>query len=310
VRGAIEQRLTLVPELGTTWCRIVGDQTDRVPVVVLHGGPGYNSAYLQPFEELADAGRQVISYDQIGAGRSVVAHEHYDRPGTFTIELFRRELAALRSTLDLDRVYLLGQSWGCMLALEHVLNGGTGVCGLVLESGLASMEEWDRETLRLRSKLPAEVLSVLDTEQAAGRMDGAAFKAAYAVWEQTHILRLDPPPAWELDALGMFEDDHRVYDLITGGAEFPTGGAIGEFATWDVRPRLGEIDAPTLLLSGRFDEATPAVVGTLHDGIAGSQWHVLEQSSHSCHSEQSELTVSLVADFLERVDAATIGSNR
>ena len=138
----------------------------------------------------------------------------------------------------------------------------------MLESGLASIEEWNRETLRLRGELPADVLAVLDAEQAAGREDSEAFKAAYAVLERRHVLRMDDPPEWEKQSLGLFERDHRVYDLMTGGAEFPTGGATGEFDTWDVRPRLGEITVSTLLLSGRYDEATPAVMRSLHDGIA------------------------------------------
>lgn len=293
-----ELTLELVPELGSTWCRVVGEPGDRPALVLLHGGPGYNSAYLQRFEAFASTGRRVVRYDQIGGGRSLVADEHYV-PGTFTIDVFRRELAELRAQLALDEVVLIGQSWGCMLALEHVLSGADGVRGLVLMSGLASLEEWNAETLRLRSELPAEVRAVLEAEEAAGRIGSPAFKAAYEVWERTHVLRVDPPP-WERESLEMFEHDSRVYDLITGGAEFPTGESTAELDGWDIRPRLGEVRVPTLLLSGRYDEATPAVMSSLHRGIAGSEWHVLEESSHSCHTEQEALTMLLVADFLAR----------
>jgi proline-specific peptidase len=308
---ATEEVLALLPELGGTWCRIVGDDDDRPAVLLLHGGPGYNSEYLRPFEALAATGRRVIRYDQIGSGRSPVADDCFAHSGVFSIDLFRRELVALREALDLREVHLIGQSWGCMLALEHVLSGATGARSLVLESGLASMEEWNRETLRLRGELPADVLAVLDAEQAAGRKDSEAFKAAYAVWERRHVLRMDDPPEWESLALGLFERDHRVYDVMTGGAEFPTGGAPAEFDAWDVRPRLGEVTVSTLLLSGRYDEATPAVMRSLHAGIAGSEWHVLEESSHSCHSEEETRTMVLVADFLARVEAEIKGgSNR
>jgi L-proline amide hydrolase len=172
------------------------------------------------------------------------------------------------------------------------------------------MEEWDRETLRLRSELPTDVVAVLDAEQTAGRTDSEAFKAAYAVWERTHILRMDNPPKWELSALARFEKDHRVYDLMTGGAEFPTGGATTQLTGWDLRARLDEVSVPTLLLSGRYDEATPAVVETLHRGIAGSEWHLLEESSHSCHSEEQQRTVTIVADFLDRVETDGQGRGR
>jgi proline-specific peptidase len=300
-----EVRLPLLPELGPTWVRSVGAEAGRPALVLLHGGPGYNCEYLRRFEQFAHTGRLVVRYDQIGGGRSAVADEHYV-PGTFSVDVFRRELAALRRELGLAEVVLVGQSWGCMLALEHVLAGAEGVRGLVLMSGLASIEEWNAETLRLRSELPADVLAVLEAEEAAGRVGSPAFKQAYAVWERTHVLRMDDPPPWEAEGLAMFEHDSRVYDLLTGGAEFPTGGTMNELQEWDVRPRLHEVLVPTLLLSGRYDEATPAVMSTLHDGIAGSEWHVLEDSSHSCHTEQEALTMLLVADFLARIETRTV----
>lgn len=299
-----ELRLSLLPQLGSTWCRDVGESGSRPALVLLHGGPGYNCEYLRRFEQFAHTGRRVVRYDQIGGGRSTVADEHYV-PGTFSVDVFRRELAALRSQLDLTEVVLVGQSWGCMLALEHVIDGAEGVRGLVLMSGPASIEEWNAETLRLRSELPADVRAVLETEETAGRVGSAAFKAAYAVWERTHVLRMDELPQWEAESLAMFEHDSRVYDLLTGGAEFPTDGALGELQDWDVRPRLHEVRVPTLLLSGRYDEATPAVMSTLHNGIAGSEWHVLENSSHSCHSEEEALTMLLVADFVARIETTT-----
>ena len=295
-----EMRLSLIPELGETWCRVVGEG-DRTPIVLLHGGPGYNSEYLRRFENFAKTGRTVIRYDQIGSGRSVVNDEHY-RPGVFTVELFRRELSRLREELGLDEVILIGQSWGVMLALEHAIEGAPGIRGLVLMSGPASMEEWTAETLRLRDELPAEVRETLAREEAAGRVGSPAFKEAYAVWERTHVLRMDEPPPWEAEGLEIFERDMRVYDLTTGGAEFPTEGTTFELADWDIRPMLGNVSAPTLLLSGRYDEATPAVMSTLLRGIAGSEWHILEESSHSCHTEEEALTMLLVADFLARLE--------
>ncbi len=295
-----EMRLSLIPELGETWCRVVGEG-DRTPIVLLHGGPGYNSEYLRRFENFAKTGRTVIRYDQIGSGRSVVNDEHY-RPGVFTVELFRRELSRLREELGLDEVILIGQSWGVMLALEHAIEGAPGIRGLVLMSGPASMEEWTAETLRLRDELPAEVRETLAREEAAGRVGSPAFKEAYAVWERTHVLRMDEPPPWEAEGLEIFERDMRVYDLTTGGAEFPTEGTTFELADWDIRPMLGNVSAPTLLLSGRYDEATPAVMNTLLRGIAGSEWHILEESSHSCHTEEEALTMLLVADFLARIE--------
>ena len=99
----------------------------------------------------------------------------------------------------------------------------------------------------------------------------------------------------------MVEQNPEVYRFMVGDAEFslsPTSPFVG----WDVRPRLREITTPTLLLSGVHDEATPAIMRTLHEGIRGSEWHLLEQSSHCCQLEETGRTLVLVADFLARVD--------
>ncbi len=68
------------------------------------------------------------------------------------------------------------------------------------------------------------------------------------------------------------------------------------------RPRLGEIRLPTLVLSGRFDEATPAVVEALQRGIPGSERVVFEESAHMPHLEEPESYLRVVQDFLERAE--------
>src|SRR5947209_14620018 len=92
-----------------TWCRVVGDRdSGLVPVLALHGGPGSTHNYFQPLERLADV-RLVVLYDQVGCGRS-------DRPTDieWSVEVFRDEVDAVRDQLGLDRIHLLGTSWGGM----------------------------------------------------------------------------------------------------------------------------------------------------------------------------------------------------
>jgi proline iminopeptidase len=120
-----------------TWYRIAGDlRSDATPLLALHGGPGSTHNYFAPLERLADE-RPVVLYDQIGCGSS-------DHPTDieWTVDVFREEVAAVRERLGLDRIHLLGTSWGGMLALEHVLAGAGGIVGLVLSSTLASVDEW------------------------------------------------------------------------------------------------------------------------------------------------------------------------
>ena len=139
------------------------------PLLCLHGGPGSSSAYHERLEGLAD-GRQVVRYDQLGCG-------HSDRPdddSLWTLELFVSEVQAVRDALGLDRVHLLGTSWGGMLAQEYALTQPEGLESLVLSSTLASAALWVAETARLRAELGPD-----PTEE--------QFNAS-------HFCRLDPTP--------------------------------------------------------------------------------------------------------------------
>jgi proline iminopeptidase len=127
-----------------TWYRVASDRSSgTVPLLALHGGPGSTHHYFTPLEQLADE-RPVVLYDQIGCGAS-------DRPTDieWSVDVFREEVEAVRDQLELDRIHLLGTSWGGMLALEHVLSGASGIVSLVLSSTLANVDEWSEEQKRL-----------------------------------------------------------------------------------------------------------------------------------------------------------------
>src|SRR5258707_13101732 len=107
---------------GRVWYRSVGpggpgggaDGAGGVPLLCLHGGPGFTHYYLEPLEALADR-RQVIFYDQLGCGRS-------DRPedvALWTVERFVEEVAQVRAALGLERLHLVGKSWGGMLGIQY-----------------------------------------------------------------------------------------------------------------------------------------------------------------------------------------------
>jgi proline-specific peptidase len=97
------------------------------------------------------------------------------------------------------------------------------------------------------------------------------------------------------------EQDQTVYATMNGPSEF---SVIGTIRDWQVKDRLGEIGAPTLIVSGRHDEATPRLQRTLLDGIAGSEWVCFEESSHVPHLEERERWLEVVGGFLERMDGA------
>jgi proline-specific peptidase len=189
---------------------------------------------------------------------------------------------------------------GRFLALEHALRHPAGLRGVVLANTCASTAAYLAEAKRLVSELPPETQDAIERNEAAGTTDSPEYLTAMLVFYARHLCRLDPFPDNVLQSFTALMEDDRVYSAMWGPSEFTCTGSLG---TWDVTARLGEIDVPTLILSGRYDEMTPAAVAPLHDGIKGSEWVVLENSAHTSHVEDKEQTHELVSAFLARADA-------
>jgi proline-specific peptidase len=275
-----------------TWYRLVGDGTsDAVPLLALHGGPGSTHNYFEPLERLA-AERPVVLYDQIGCGRS-------DRPRDIDwgVDVFREEVAAVREQLGLERVHLLGTSWGGMLAQEHVLSGATGIVSLVLSSTLANLALWNEEQLKLRAQLPADVIEVLDRHETAGTFDDPEYERALEAYNDRHFYR-GPKPRPELERMAA-EKATDVYRAMQGPNEWTTTGAL---AGWDTRARLHEIDVPTLVVRGRHDMCTDRVAQELVDGIRGAREVVFEHSSHTPVLEETDRYLDVVGAFLRSAE--------
>jgi len=281
-----------------TWYRVAGDLgSGPTPLLALHGGPGSTHHYFAPLERLADE-RVVVVYDQLGCGGS-------DRPSDvdWSLDVFRDELVAVREQLGLDRIHLLGTSWGGMLALEHVLGGAHGVVGLILSSTLASAEQWATEQKRLRDELPPDVVTVLDRLERARAYDDPEYEQAESVLFDRHFYR-GPKPRAELERMRV-ERGVDVYRAMWGPNEWTMTGALHG---WDVRDRLNEIDVPTLLIRGRYDMCTDTVAATLVDGIRDAREVVLEHSSHTPVLEETERYLAVVSAFLRECDRRSLNA--
>jgi pimeloyl-ACP methyl ester carboxylesterase len=264
-----------------TWYEVVGEREEsgRLALLCLHGGPGSAHDALEGLGALAAQGRRVAFYDQLGSGES----DRPDDPSLWTVDTFLDQLRSVREGLGLERLHLLGSSWGGMLALEYALTQPEGLASLVLNSTPTSAPRWAQETARLHAALPPD----LDE------------KAAEEEFKRRHICRLDPEPEVLKRVVEKF--GKQVYETMWGPNEFTVTGTLKD---WDVIGRLGEIRVPTLITSGRHDECTPALVEPLHHGIAGSEWVLFEESAHTPYLEEPERYLELVAGFLDKVERA------
>jgi len=290
----------------STWYRVTGDlDAGLTPLVVVHGGPGCTHDYVLALADVAKSGRPVVHYDQLGGGRSTHLPE---RGGDFwTVQLFLDELDNLLGELGIaDDYHLLGQSWGGMLGAEHAIRQPVGLRSLVISNSPASMALWASEAKILRAQLPPDVEATLDRHEADGTTNDPEYLAASQIYYDEHVCRVVPNPPEVLRTTEYLAQDPTVYHTMNGPNEF---FCIGTLKDWSVVERVQHIVAPTLLLSGRFDEATPATVQPFFDSIPDVRWEIFEASSHMPFIEEPERYRSVVEDFLSHHDLATVESS-
>lgn len=283
-----------------TWFRVTGDLgSDKLPLVVAHGGPGCTHDYVDSYKGISALdGRAVIHYDQLGNGNST--HLPDRGPDFWTIALFLDELDNLLTHLGIqDRYAYLGQSWGGILGGEHSVRRPTGLRAIIFANSLANMQTWVAEANRLREALPLEVQAVLLQHEAAGTLSDPAYIAASRVFYMRHVCRVDPWPAEVSRTFDLMDLDNTVYRHMNGPTEFHV---IGTMKDWTIEDRLAQINVPALVISGAHDEATPLVTRPLVERIPDVKWVLFHDSSHMPHVEEKELCLKTVSDFLRQYD--------
>ena len=253
------------------------------PVVVLHGGPGAHHDYLLPgFDRLA-TGRTLIYYDQRGGGRSAVPR---DVPVGWREQV--ADLEALRQLWGLEQLALVGYSWGGLLALLYALEHPDRVSHLALVSPAPC---WQAARAEFESRFAAR--------SAAPRI--AAMRAELAA---SGLKDRDPEAyrrrLFELSVAGYFHDPGKVGDLtpfrVTGRTQQDVWESLGDF---DLRPRLGSLRVPAIVLHGDDDPIPAESAETLARGL-GAPFHLLPDCGHVPQVEALERFTELLDGFLPR----------
>lgn len=178
-----------MPYLGyRTYYRIVkgGDHT---PIILLHGGPGSTHNYFEMLDCIADSGRDVIMYDQIGCGNSFVAN----RPDLWKADTWIDELIALRKYLNINSCVLLGQSWGGMLAIQYLIERKPeGIRGVVLSSTLSSASLWSHEQHRYISYMSKEDQEAIANAEKTGNWNTPESLSANEHFMKLHCADIQP----------------------------------------------------------------------------------------------------------------------
>lgn len=287
-----------MPYLGyQTYYRIVGESRDgKNPLVLLHGGPGSTHNYFELLDALAEEGRALIMYDQLGCGRSAMG----SHPELWNMETWKGELEALRQYLGLDRIHLLGQSFGGMLALAYVCDEHPeGVESLILSSTLPSSALWAREQHRMIRLMPERMQEAIRTAEETGNYGTSEYEEANREFMRRHCAPDVTPDSPECVRREKGEG-REAYMTAWGPNEFTPLGNLKDF---EYRDQLGEIQIPSLIISGVNDLCTPLVAKTMYDAIPDARWELFENSRHMPFLEENGKYLRVVSAWMEEQEA-------
>jgi proline iminopeptidase len=253
------------------------------PVVVLHGGPGAHHDYLLPgFDRLAH-GRTLIYYDQRGGGRSPVSR---DVPVGWREQV--ADLEALREQWGLQQLAIVGYSWGGLLALLYALEHPDRVSHLALVSPAPC---WRAARAEFEARFAARSAAPRIADLRAEVMSSG--------------LKERDPDAYrrrmfELSVAGYFHDPGKVRDLtpfrVTGRTQQEVWESLGDF---DLRPRLGSLRVPAVVLHGDDDPIPVESAEVLANGL-GAPFHLLADCGHAPQVEAVDRMAKLLDGFLPR----------
>jgi proline-specific peptidase len=278
---------------GPVWYRVAGNGPG-IPLLVLHGGPGGTSCGYALLEPMGDT-RPVVRYDQLGTGRSGRPED----PSLWEVEHFVEELDVIRKELGLEKMHLLGHSWGGSLAAAYVLAKGTqGIASVTLSSPLLSTPLWIADANYLRQQLPEDVQQVLTEHERAGTTDSKEYREATQVFYKRHIYAGERPEQSATCAGAPWSK--VIYEHMWGPTEFYATGNLLDF---DVTGRLHEIDVPVLLITGEFDEARPETVAKFQKLIPGSRFEIIQDAGHGTLSKNPDQYRQILREFFASVEA-------
>ncbi|HPA52855.1 MAG TPA: proline iminopeptidase-family hydrolase [Thermoanaerobaculia bacterium] len=281
------------------WTKRVGNNP-RVKLLLLHGGPGFTHETFEACDtRLPAAGVEYYYYDQLGSYYS----DQPDRPELWELPRFVDEVEQVRRALGLGResFFLLGQSWGGILALEYALRHQEHLKGLVISNMMSSIPAYNayaRDVLAPR--MDAAALAEIRRLEADGRTDDARYMELLGPhYYERHVLRI-PMDGWPEPLVRSFRHmNPKVYVPMQGPSEL---GASGKLESWDRSADLGAIRVPTLVLGAAHDTMDPGHLRWMAGAVARGRYHHCPDGSHLAIYDDQERYFEGLIRFLRDVD--------
>jgi len=276
---------------GKVWYRING-KGNNTPILLLHGGPGSSSYYLDPLMELSKD-RPVIFIDQLGSGRSTRITD----TSLMTIDHYVEELEQVRKALDLKDFYLYGHSWGTMLGMDYYLKYPDEVKAIIFHSPLFSTDLWIKDADTLISTLPDSIQVIIREHEMNKTYVTDEYQIAVQAYYDNFLRRKERSQA-QIDSSYLM-DGINIYEFMWGPSEFT---ATGNLLNYDRIKDLEKIYVPTLLLTGEYDEARPVTVRYFQSLIPGSEFKEIKNAGHVTMHDNPQETIARINEFLIKND--------
>jgi proline iminopeptidase len=295
--------IPITTEKGTfkVWTKRVGNNPTK-KVLLLHGGPGMTHELYAcvdgyfPQEEI-----EYIYYDQLGSYYS----DQPDDLDLWTAERFVEEVEQVRIALNIDasNFYLLGQSWGGMLAMEYALKYQENLKGLIISNMMSSIPEYNAYAQNVLGPqmdpvIYKEIKALEDAEDFANPRYGELLFEHYYT---EHVLRM-PPNEWpEAVMRTLNHANNQVYVHMQGYSEFGvTGDAT--LKEWDVKERLKEIKVPTLVIGAQYDTMDPSHMEWMSKEVQNGRYLYCPNGSHLSQYDDQKTYFKGVIKFINDVD--------
>ncbi len=282
-----------------TYVRIVGSQYKKTPILFLHGGPGSTHNSFEVLDDFSDYdSRPIIMYDQYGCGLSSLGLEN--DPSLYNKETWVDELIQVREQLKLDKVHIMGHSWGGMLAIIYMCDyNPKGVLSLTLSSTLASASLWDKETHRLLKYLNPEDQAAIKEAERTNDYSSKDFERANINYMKMFVRNLDEMKEVP-ECLTREKKTSPSYVTAWGPSEFKPLGNLKDYEYLD---KLKNIKSKVMILSGSDDESTPIQNKAMYDWMTcDKEWHIIYNARHSTYIEQKEVYEEYLKNFVDKYD--------
>ena len=280
------------------WTKRFGNNP-RIKILLLHGGPAMTHEYMECFETYFQReGFEFYEYDQLGSYYS-------DQPkdsSLWTTARFVEEVEQVRQAIGADssNFYLLGNSWGGLLAMEYALKYQQNLKGLVVANMMASAPDYGRYAEEVLSKqMKPEVLAEIKALEAKADYNNPRYmELLIPNFYKEHLCRLSEWP----DGFNrtMKHVNGEIYTMMQGPSEF---GVSGRLATWDIKNRLKEITVPTLMIGAKHDTMDPKAMEEQSKMVKKGRYLFCPNGSHLAMWDDQKVFMHGVIGFISDIDA-------